>query len=345
MKKIIFSIVFLFLGVVLFFWLLNETGLKEIKTTLLRLSGVEGSFLLLLGALCALLGTLRWREILKSKGYWFSLKELYGYYLASFAITYLAPMIAFGGEMFRGYVLNLKDEHSTALNQGMAASFIAGIFEYVFEWLAIFLGLGACFFTTNIYFKNHNLVIFLIVLFLSGGFLAYRIFKKKSLIKLLFNVGEDNRGRMIEKETLAFFRLSNKTFRKAFLISIVKASLRLFQYWLLVQFLGKPVSLLYAVSILGVSVLAMAPPISADVGTHDLGSAILFENLGMGQETGIVFASIVRGINLVLAFGGICFLVKAGFATIQQKLFEAIDKISTIKNSNSQNSDEKSRTG
>ena len=71
----------------------------------------------------------------------------------------------------------------------------------------------------------------------------------------------------------------------------------------------------------------MTPPISADLGSHDLGSIILFEKLGMGQEMGVVFASIIRSINLALSLAGIFFLIKAGVGIFKHKAIEVIDKI------------------
>lgn len=327
MKKIFFSLISLFLGITLFFWLLNEIGWQEIKDTFLGFSGIEGGFLLFLGFLCTFLGTLRWREILKSTGHHFSLKELYGHYLASWSITYLAPVVIFGGEIFRGYVLNSKRENSTSLEKGMAASFIDGILEYAFEWLALFLGLASFFLTVGFPLKGSQILIFVILFFLTGSFFYYFFVKKKSFLKIFFKVSERNQGRRIEKETLSFFKIKNRAFQKALLLSFSKTVVRFFQYWILVEFLGKSISSFAAISILGISILSMAPPISADLGTHDLGSALLFEKLGLGQETGLVFASIVRGINLVLALFGIVFLIKTGFDTLQQKLLKQINRV------------------
>jgi len=345
MKRFLFSLASLFLGITLFFWLLNEIGWQEIRVTLFRLSGIEGIFLFSLVILWTVLGTLRWREILKSKGYYFSLKELYGYYLASFAISYLAPIVFLGGEIFKGYVSNSKplrsstsngskEENPSKLEKGLAAGFIDGIFGRAFNWIACLLGLAVFFLIGDFSFKNPKILILPILLFLGLGVLSYFVLKKKSLIRIFFRVDEKNQARLIEKEVLSFFKIENRFFQRAFLLSSFETLLRFFQYWILIGFLGESISFFSAVSVLGISILAMAPPISADFGTHDLGSAILFSKLGFGREIGIVFASIVRGMNLILAIFGILFLIKFGFGVFQRKLFEGVNKIFLINQKN-----------
>ena len=330
MKRFLFSLTSLLLGIGLFFWLFDQVGWQEVKKTILDFSSVEGIFLLVLAFGSTLLGALRWREILKSKGCFFSLKELYGYYLASFAITYLAPLIAFGGVFFRGYVLNLKEKNSAPLSKAMIASFIDGIFEHGSEVVAALLGLVSLFFLISFPFKAFRIAILILVIFLGTIFLYYLFFKKKSFIKIFLKIDEKSWGRKMEREIFSFFDFQNNVFQKAIFLSLAKTALTFFQYWVLVSFLGKSISFLGAVSVFGMSVIFMAPPISADIGTHDLGSVFLFRRLGLGQETGIVFASIVRGINLILAIGGIVFLIRTGFATLRRKIFKKIGKISQL---------------
>lgn len=343
MKKFIFSLISLFLGIVLFFWLWNEIGWQEIRNTFLHLSGFEIIFLIFLSFLGIFLGTIRWKEILKSKGHQFSLKELCGHYLAGFAITYLAPVVVLGGPIFRGYVLNSRQKNSFALERGIAVSFIDEIFEYIFAWLMIFLAITLLFLFIGLPFKSSQLGILIALLVLIGAIFYYFLIKKKSLIKLLFRVKEQNHGLKIEKEILAFFEIKNKFFQRALFLSIAKVLVRFFQYWILLDFLGRPISFIFGLMVLGISTLSMAPPISADFGTHDLGSAILFEKIGIGRGAGIAFASLVRGLNLIVAISGIGFLVKIGFDALQHNLLKKIRENSLINNFSNENKNNKKK--
>jgi len=327
MKTTIFSILSLLLGFALFFWLFNQIGWHGIKQSFSQLSGMGGIIALILAVFYTLFGALRWREILKNKGFYFSAKELYGSYLASFAITYLAPLVFFGGEIFRGYILNQKKQEKNSLEKGIAASIIDGIFEYISEFLIVVCGIITLFFTINLRLNILYTLMSSIVLIILGIIFYYFFIKKKSLIKIFFKTNEHNHGTIIEKEIISFFDFKNHFFQKAVLFSFVKIMLRFFQYWILLEFLGGSVSLLFAVSTLGVSVLSMLPPVSADIGTHDFGLALLFEKMGLGREAGIVFASVIRGINLILSVFGLVFLIKVGIDVLQGRLFKKIDKI------------------
>ena len=332
MKKLIFSILSLLLGLILFFWLFNQIGWHGIKQTFSQLSGVGGIIAFILAVFYTLFGALRWREILKNKGFHFSVKELYGSYLASFAITYLAPLIFFGGEVFRGYILNQKKQEKNSLGKGIAASMIDGIFEYASEFLIVVCGIIALFFTIDLKINILYILIGSVVLIILGIIFYYFFIKKKSLIKIFFKTDDNNHGAIIEKEIISFFDFKNHFFQKAALFSFVKIMLRFFQYWILLEFLGESVSLVFAISTLGVSVLSMLLPVSADIGTHDFGLALLFEKMGLGREAGVVFASVIRGINLILSVFGIVFLIKTGIQMFQDKISDKIDKLALVIN-------------
>jgi len=328
MKKLLFSLISLSLGIILLFWLVQKIGWRNIKDTILQLSFWELIFVLFLGFLCLLFGTLRWREILRQKGYQFSIAELYGEYLASFAITYLVPLVFFGNEVFRSQVLTLKRKDALLPEKTLSAAIIDRIFETGFQTTTIFLGVLSLFLITGSLLMSFVVIVFLFFLIL---LFYYFFFFKKSFIGGFLRLDKNNHFRLIEKEIFAFFKIRNRFFQRALLFSFLKTTLNLLQYWILIYFLGSKLSFLEAVSVLGISILSMAPPISADFGSHDWGSALLCSKLGLGMERGVAFASIVRGINLILATLGILFLIKIGFFAFLQKILKKINKLLSIK--------------
>lgn len=316
------------MGLTLFFWVFNQVGWEEMEKMLLQISFLKMILVVFLGFLAALIGNLRWKRILRSKGYIIPLRDLLGHYLASFAITYLAPMVAFGGEMFRGYIL--KGQNGISIEKGMAASFIDGIFEYISEWVTVFVGL--VFFFLKIGFFSTNLEIVLLTFIVFFGSLAIFIFiafKKKTIIKLFLNLDEENPSIKIEREIFDFFDFKNKAFMTAVTLSLLKIFIRLTKFGVLISFLGETASFANVFAVLGISVLAMAPPVSADIGTHDFVSVFLFKNLGMNPAAGAVFASIIRGVNLILSFVGLFFLIKFGFESLRDSLFKKVEKLSS----------------
>jgi len=327
MKTPIFSILSLLLGLILFFWLFNQIGWSGIKQTFSQLSGIEGFIAFILAVFYTIFGALRWKTILQDKGFDFSLKQLYGSYLAGLSITYLAPLIPFGGEVFRASILNQKKQEKNSLEKGMAASIVDSILEYASKFLIVIFGIATLFFTINLKLNILYVWICSVVLAIIGITFFLFFVKKKSLIKIFFKTGQDNQGTIIEKEIRLFFNFKNRFFQKAVLFSFTKIILQLFQYWILLDFLGESTSLMFAISVLGVSVLSMLPPVSAGIGTHDFGAALLFEKMGLGREADIVFVSVIRGINLILSIFGIVFLIKIGIQMFQHRIFKKVDKI------------------
>lgn len=76
------------------------------------------------------------------------------------------------------------------------------------------------------------------------------------------------------------------------------------------SFLGYCLPFSSSLAIFGSSLAAMETPISADLGSHDLANALVFERLGLGKGAGFAFTLIVRGIGLLFTFAGIVFLLK-----------------------------------
>ncbi|MBL7156289.1 MAG: flippase-like domain-containing protein [Candidatus Pacebacteria bacterium] len=326
MKKLLFSLVLVFVGLALFFSLFSKIGLNAIKQSFVGIFSLKGFTIIFLGFFITFLGTLRWKNILKSKGYVIPLKDLFGHYLAGFAIAYLAPMAIFGREVFKGYIL--KGSNGISYEKGMSASFIDGIFEYISEWIIVLLGLSFFFLRLG-FFSTQPKIIFLTLFIFIGALLifAFIAFRKKSIIKLFLDIDKQNQGLIIEKEVFNFFELKNKTFHIAIIFSIIKIFAKLAQYSLLLILLNESISISTAFSVLGISVLAMAPPISADLGTHDWASVILFDKLGMEPATGAAFASIIRAVNLLISFVGIIFLIKFGFESLKDSLFNKIERL------------------
>jgi len=327
MKRSVFALISLFLGIILLFGLLKHIGWQEIKSTLLKVSILEIFYLLFLGFIYSILGSLRWREILNSQGYKFSIKEIYERDLAASSITYLVPQIPFGAEVFKGYILNSKGKNSASLEKGLTGVFIDGIFEYATQWVLITLGVISGIFILALPFKNFQIVAFVLALSLIGFFIYNLFSRKESMIKMFFKVDEENKVRLIEKEIMSFFNIKNPTFQKAFLFSFATGLVKLFQYWTIVEFFGKSIPLSTAFTIVGLSIIFMGAPVGADLGTLDFGSALLFKQLGLGEGVGVAFALMVRLNNLTFGLLGVLCLIKLSLVELRHKIVEKIGKI------------------
>ncbi|GAI45708.1 unnamed protein product, partial [marine sediment metagenome] len=129
-KKVFLLLISLLIGVVLFVWIGKIVGWQEIKNAFLAFTGWQGLAILGLTLLMMLVGTWKWKEILKGVGAKVPFKSLLNPYLAGFSIMFLAPILVWGGEIFRGYIL--KERNSVPWSKGMASVII----DRILEWTA-----------------------------------------------------------------------------------------------------------------------------------------------------------------------------------------------------------------
>ena len=105
MKKALLFLVSLLIGVGLFIWIGKIVGWQEIKRAFLVFTGWQGMTIFGLTVTMALIGTWRWKEILKGVDVKLSFGEVWKAYIASFSIRFLFPIVITGAEIFQGHVL------------------------------------------------------------------------------------------------------------------------------------------------------------------------------------------------------------------------------------------------
>jgi len=326
MKRVLFFLTSLFIGIFLFFWIINQIGWEEIAPILFALSSWKILIILGLTALMVACGARRWKIILKSQGYDFSFRKLSGIYLAGFSISYLTPMILLGGEIFRGYILKRRD--LVPWQKGIASVIIDRILEWSCYLIIILAGLT--FFFLKIGLPSRNLLIFfsgvLIFFILTITFFYFRAFKKESIIKF-FIKGEKSQLKLIEKETFDFFKLKNRTMWKGFGLAFLRSAISFLRFWILIIFLGKNVGISSTLSILSFSYLSAIVPIPASLGSHDAAQVFAFGFLGAGANVGAAFVTIIRGTELILALVGVIILFRLGLELLINTLYKKVEEL------------------
>lgn len=328
MKKAFLFLVSLLLGVGLFIWVGKIVGWGEIKNAFLAFTGWQGIVILSLTVLMALVGTWKWREILRGEEVKISFKSLLNPYLAGFAIMFLAPVLLLGGEIFRGYLL--KEKNSVPWSKGMASVIIDRILEWTANLAVVFF--GALFFFYKIGLPPKNLGIILgIVLFIFTVLISsfyFKIFKQermaKSILQILGlkNLNHTNSILDIEKEIFNFFKPKNLILWKALSLSFLRAAFMYFRTWLLIIFLGKSLGAMPALSILGFTYLAAMIPIPTALGSHEAIQTFAFNSLGLGLSAATAFTMIIRGAELIIAFCGVMILFRLGISFLKNNLLK-----------------------
>jgi len=322
LPKFLFFLISLFIGIGLFIWIGKFVGWQEIKNAFLIFTGWQGAAIFGLTFLVMAVSNWRWKEILKGKNVKISFWELFKPYLVGFSVMFLAPILLWGGEIFRVYFL--KKKNSIPFEKTTASVFIDRILEWTTNLVIIFF--GVLFFSLIIGSPpiQLGLIFGVAFLFFAGGigYFYFKVFKRKSMARFflrLFGLRNFNKSHAIldvEKEIFDFFRLEEKSMWKGFGLSILRAGIMYFRAWILILFLGKTINPLFALPILGFNYLAAMIPIPAALGTHEAIQIFAFNSLGLGISTATAFTMIIRGAELIVALIGLVVLFRLGVGLV-----------------------------
>jgi len=278
-----------------------------------------------------LIGNWKWKEILKGENIKTSFRELFRPYLAGFAVMFLAPILLLAGEIFRGYILKAKN--FVPWSKGMASVFIDRITEWTANLVVIFFGI--LFFLYTIGLPPRNLGIIFggaFLLFAFGISIFYfKTIKRESMAKSLLRIlglerlNHANSILDIEKEIFNFFKPKKIAMWKVFSLSFLRALVMYFRTWFLVIFLGKSITSLPALSILGFTYLAAMIPIPTALGSHEAIQTFAFSSLGLGGGTATAFTMIIRGAELIIALVGVVILFRLGIDLLKNTLFKKLN--------------------
>lgn len=329
MKKLLLFLVSLIVGFILFFLVMRTVGWDEIKKAFLVFTGWKGLVIFILTFLILLAGSWKWSEILKSKGVKIPFFELFRSYLAGFSLMFLAPIIFWGGEFFRGYVL--KEKNSVPWAKGMGSVVIDRILEWTVNLIIVLV--GSIFFVFLVDFPPLKLIAifgssFLIAL-LAIGLFYFKCIKKESIIGFFLR-NNKNQPLETEKEVFNFFEPKNPAMWKALGISFFRAGLMYLRTWVLILFLGKNFGPFESLSILGFSYLAAMIPTPTSLGSHEAIQTFAFNSFNMGASYATAFTMIVRGAELIFALAGIIIFFRMGIDLLKKALFTKIAKVEDL---------------
>lgn len=328
MKKALLFLVFLFIGIGLFVCILKFVGWRAIENALSSFTGRQGLVIFGLTALMAIIGTWKWKEILKGEEVKVSFRDLLRPSIAGYSIMFLAPILVLGAEVFRGYFL--KEKKQVPWSKGMASGFIDLILEYSANLVVVLLGI--LIFLYKIGFPSQKLLIIFSVifsLFVFGIlFFYFKAFKRESMARSALSIlGLKNHNHAnsileIEKEIFNFFGLRKKAMWKSFGLTFLRAFVMYLRAWVLVLFLGKNLGGLLALSLLSFTYIAVTIPIPAALGSHEVIQTFAFNYLGLGAPTATAYTMIIRGAELTVSLIGVIFLFQIGLSLLEKALFK-----------------------
>ncbi len=333
MKKILTFFVSLLLGLVFVLGLFRYfVAWQELKESMASFYFWKWTLVLAVSFLSLLAASLKWRSILKSFGSTASFKTIFEAHFSAFAITYLIPPAIFWADFFRARAV----EDEISLTKRIASVFSDRILTTFFDLLLICLGSFLFFKEADGFFGKFGhiylgfLFFFAFIIFFVLIFLLYsNLLQKMGVLKLFLNSfsKENNIGREIKQEIINFFKNKGGGLRKVLVLGLLRSSLMVFQCFLIITFLGNQVGVLESLAIFGPTTASLETPISADLGSHDLTSALVFKGIGLTKGSGAAYAFIFRGANLALVCLGSFFLVKIGLSSFRKRIVSKVKKI------------------
>lgn len=332
MKGLVNFFIALFLGVSLFYFVVKKTGIETISGAVSLFWGIEGIVILLMTLFIILIGSIRWKEILRSEGEDVSLIKVTRYLVKGFTVDFLTPFALFGGEAVRIFLMEKevgveKSSFSALVNKIMDVT--AHVFFLIFGTL-IFLFYGIVFHKALIIYAIGTILFISFVLFIFYG----RVLKKKSFLDGFFGLLgiskkylQDNKNGKsaldVEKKIIDFFSEKKKDFAKGMLLSFMRHFFLLLRVYFVIYFVTGSLDFGNAVIIYGFVILSMILPLPAALGGLEAILALAFNAIGVGIIYGVIVAIVLRLADLLVCALGVILFARLSLKSFynQFKLF------------------------
>ncbi len=309
----------LLVGLFLFYFVVKDTGIEFVLEALSFFFKIEGFFIILITFAIVLLGSLRWREILRSDGEEVSLLKTLRYLVKGFTVDFLTPFSLFGGEAVR--IMLMEKE------VGFKKSFFATATDKIMDITAhfFFLLLGTVFLV--LYGASHRDIVLLyalavIILIFLGLALFYRkALRQKSFLQWIFGIlrisnnylNNTKNGQTVidvEKKIVFFFSSHKKEFAKGMILSFLRHFFFLLRVYLIMFFVIGYFDPALAVAIYGLTILSMLLPLPASIGGMEVILALGFAILGIAVAPAVILAVTLRGADLLVCIVGIALFIR-----------------------------------
>lgn len=253
-----------------------------------------------------LLDTEGWRHTLGKRT--LSFHKLFAIRMAGEAFNHLTPLAYLGGEPLKASLLK---QHGIPLDQGLASVVVAKtvmtLAQLVFVTWGIVLALGHAKVQGLVLGGSIALVVLgssVLVLFAAqqrGLFVG--LLKLMRKLKLPLSRLEKREGdlRSLDGHILNFYRQNQRSFAISFLLHLAGWTAGSLEVYLLLLFLGIPITLPTALSIEALSTLTKAAAffIPASLGAQEGGNILIFLSFALSFQEGMTF-SLVRRIRELL---------------------------------------------
>jgi len=312
MRRVIFGIGSLVIGLLLLFILISRMGVEKIILPFRSFSVIFLIFFLIMAATILLLSVLRWQLVLKSFNLNVPFSTILSYYVMGFSMSYLTPSARMGGAPLKAYMLS---RHKIPFERGLGSILIDNILETTFDivfsslWIVILL----------IQFELPKrfetiIIIFLVSFFIFFGILFIRLYQEKRAFSLFFNwlrflrfkLVNDllEKIKVIDSMFSLFLRKKRLALTFFIIISFFVWMIGLVEYKVALLTINFNASIFQLFLIIVFAVIASMLPVPASLGVLELSQVSVFTLLGVDPYIGVALAIILRFRDILLALIG-----------------------------------------
>lgn len=299
---------------IVLWWTLKDVPFQQVGENIQNL-GLRGIGILIgINTLIFLLFSLRWWLILRAQGHHLSFFALTAYRLASFGVTYFTPGPQFGGEPLQIHMLRQREHLSTPT--AVASVTIDKLFELLANFAFLMVGVAVILFGGTIQGGTHTeLILFpAALLLLPFGYLVALWFGRlpfswitKAITRRFSDSERLNQFKEIvistESQVAIFCQGNPLALLLVATLSIVIWILMVFEFGLMLRFLGVRLNLPHILTALTAARIAFLLPLPAGLGTLEAGQVMAMGLIGVNPVVGVSLSLLIRARDVFL--GGI----------------------------------------
>lgn len=338
-KKLIFSLIAIFVGLAIFIVVVADVGIDKIENAILLLKPWHFAILTFIYGIGFIISTFRWKMILNADGNFAPFRKILAARMVGQSINYLTPSGLVMGEPFKAIMLSGESDINI---ECVMASVIVEATVFLSTLLLVII-VGVLSFINGvsrlIYYIIMGVLTFLLMIFylfytkmikecgpneIEEGFFTYII-----VLLHIDKISIVNRWQYkisgVEIRVKKFFLRHRKVVVVAIFLSLIEIAVMLFAYSMAISFLGFKTDIKTLLGIFSLMSLANVLPLPGSLGGLEVSQifAFSFFDLG-GQATALAFSLITRIVNLIYVMAGIACLVYFRIKSVAKKIMELL---------------------
>lgn len=307
------------LSVGLLAWIIGAIPLDETWAALRQLRGWQITVLVLANLVVLLTLNGRWWLLLRGLGYKLPYFTVTGHRLAAFGVSYFTPGPQFGGEPVQ--VLLVEREHGVPRSAALTAVSLDKTLELTVNFAFLLAGVFVILQARILGDSTSVATVVAAVLMLSGFPLFFltatwggwrpltRLWRCGQRLPLRrWNNLYERAGRLIlasEDQATRFCRERPFTLALALIVSIASWLVMVAEYWLMLTFLGGPVTAVQIIILLTAARIAFLLPAPGGLGTLEASQLLAFAAVGLNPAIAVSLSLLIRARDILLGLAGL----------------------------------------